>query len=480
MRFFFQVLIPLALCTSIESKNVHDEKELAFQPMQLTDGSIFNAYVRPDVSTFYENTNNIRKQRKVKEVKPRYLSQVGKYCNLTPYDDEIVVDNSMKATVKAFECARLTINPGERVCFSRGKCKKTFSVMPGKSNYEYDCNESYAEIKDLDDEEIGCRGLPNMSRIMGPNILKTYFTLKKSVDFAGRYRRMTGIDYLSRYPRSKPIHNMWRADFFGQQHTVETKENHFVSLPTESELEIVAAEGTETRLSETYLPPLQGHRSPESTMTMTLSVLSCAPRVFEVENFLSDVEVDYIMKVGQEVITDNAKTENFDGTDVESKINREHSPIIDTVYRRAADLLRIDEALLRNRHEHEYPDLGSKRSIAEGLDIVHHNVGDGDMKASHEFDFPDTMDEYQPTRFVTLAIYLNEDMEGGETSFPTWINAESSDDLRITPKKGKVVFFYSLLPDGNMDGLAQHASLPVTEGEKWVIYLRVWDPIFER
>jgi len=35
------------------------------------------------------------------------------------------------------------------------------------------------------------------------------------------------------------------------------------------------------------------------------------------------------------------------------------------------------------------------------------------------------------------------------------------------------------LPDGNLDDFSQHAAEPVVSGEKWLINLWVWDPIFE-
>ena len=79
----------------------------------------------------------------------------------------------------------------------------------------------------------------------------------------------------------------------------------------------------------------------------------------------------------------------------------------------------------------------------------------------------------QPQRFATLLLYLNEPEAGGETTFPRWINAETREALKATPKRGKAVLFYSYLPDGNMDDLSQHSAAPVIEGEKWLINLWV-------
>ena len=49
-------------------------------------------------------------------------------------------------------------------------------------------------------------------------------------------------------------------------------------------------------------------------------------------------------------------------------------------------------------------------------------------------------------RFATLLLYLNEEgLEGGETTFPKYVNAESFDQLRVNPEEGKVRFTFPFL-----------------------------------
>jgi prolyl 4-hydroxylase len=69
-------------------------------------------------------------------------------------------------------------------------------------------------------------------------------------------------------------------------------------------------------------------------------------------------------------------------------------------------------------------------------------------------------------------------MEGGETIFPRWANAETFHELKVVPEVGKAILFYSQLPDGNMDDLSQHAANKIKEGEKWLTNLWVWDPVY--
>ena len=65
-------------------------------------------------------------------------------------------------------------------------------------------------------------------------------------------------------------------------------------------------------------------------------------------------------------------------------------------------------------------------------------------------------------RFATFIIYLNDDMEGGETEIPL-INK------KIEPEKGKGILFFNLENDLlNRRELSKHAGLPPTKGEKWM------------
>jgi prolyl 4-hydroxylase len=128
-----------------------------------------------------------------------------------------------------------------------------------------------------------------------------------------------------------------------------------------------------------------------------LQVLSCAPRVYLIDNFLSEVEVDHFidlatgMKLQRSTTSGNFGDSSTSKNDVASTrtsentwVHRHTSPLIDTIYRRAADLLHIDEALLRHRTADEYPELKSKKSIAESLQVVHYGVGQ-EYTAHHDF-----------------------------------------------------------------------------------------------
>ena len=69
--------------------------------------------------------------------------------------------------------------------------------------------------------------------------------------------------------------------------------------------------------------------------------------------------------------------------------------MIDAIYRRAADLMQMNEALLRTRDEDEMPDYPyARETIAENLQLVHYSVGQ-EYTPHHDFGYAPVGDEYQ-------------------------------------------------------------------------------------
>lgn len=308
-----------------------------------------------------------------------------------------------------------------------------------------------------------------------------YNKMARNRKFAEEYKHITGREYLTMYPRPKPVHFMWPADYFGQEHWVATRETHFKSIPHE-QLSPVEEVGLERVLKEEDPRILSEYREP-GLLNMTLKVVSIRPRAYEIDNFLSEVEVDHIVNyakttemhlstVGQGTDASKAKVR----TSYNTWVGRETDQVFDTVYRRAADLLRIDEALFRDRDESEFPHWPNRVTVGEQLQLVHYSERQ-EYTAHHDFGYAAVDDKLQPARFATLLLYLNDVKEGGETEFPRWINGETPEPLRVKARKCKAALFYSFLPDGNLDDLSQHAARSVVEGEKYLINLWVRDPI---
>ena len=390
----------------------------------------------------------------------------------------------LMAICPPFEAVGTATFPSHRFYFADdedpNKILKRFTVVEGQSVMYYD------PFVVEGDEKATRRNLESLTL----DEYEKYEKRARTMRFNQIYRETTGRDYLPIYPRNKLTHFLWPADYYGQQHWATTKETHFVDIPPDTKAKKITAQGEERILAESEPRLLQEYRK-DDVLNMTLTVLSCAPRVFEIDNFLSEAEVDHIIELANAINLRKSTTTgggdgNTDGSDStgtrtskNSWIDRERSPVVDAIYRRAADLLLLDESLLRRRGKTELPEFGSKKAISESLQLVHYENSQ-QYTAHHDYGFGDIEDEEQEERYATLLLYLNEGMTGGETCFPRWENTETSDGLCATPKKGKAVLFFSLLPDGNMDDLSQHAAEPVTDGEKWLINLWLHDPWFKQ
>ena len=336
-----------------------------------------------------------------------------------------------------------------------------------------------------------------------------YNMWKLNQAYARDYLIRTKRLWLANFPRPAPFHFMHNAEHFGKTLTFKSWESHFTSRPPRSDLEKISFDDhehrmhRETRYGKDLSIALPKYRQGSAReLELKMEAISCAPQVFQIDDFLSKVEVEHIIdlvKDGSRNITlsrsavhpggvsdyssdgDKVGNEQADTTTRSSTnawIEREATPIVDSIYRRAADLLGIDEALMRHRSDEEHPELATDHSIAERMQLVHYAEGE-QYNAHHDFSFPVFGNRHQPSRFATLLLYLNDVEEGGETIFPRAINSESHDGISVKPKAGTAIFFYNVLPDGNLDDLSQHQSAPVRSGEKYLANLWIWDPIID-
>ena len=361
-----------------------------------------------------------------------------------------------------------------------------FFVRAGTSVYFYN------PFSHHDDDVGACRHGNNNNKYRSVAALSEHDQIRYDAqvlnyEFGKAYKEFTGgSEWLSMYPRSPPLHPIWPTDYIGQQHTVYSRETQFHSnVPASSSSRRILS-WSELENHEEIAHPRQRH---PGEMEINLTVLSCEPRLLEIQHFLSDVEVDHILELakGRNLHLSTTGKDDKDGkADVDTRtsyntwISRYSSPIVDAIYRRVADVLHIDESLLRHRSQNVTDRRGaSSQPLSEDLQLVHYEDGQ-QYTAHHDFSYPDRSGDGQwspPSRSINVLMYLNEGMEGGETSFPRWRNGETTRGLNVVPQKGKAVIFYMVTPDGNLDDLTQHAALPVTQGEKWLANLWIWDPV---
>lgn len=450
--------------------------------------------VQPNVSSFYRDAAGSSPGRN--PVTPAYKGQVRSFINLS--DKEVVLFLE-KNKGPSIELRHLDPMSGKGMSVVQGQTLYFADTM-GRLIQRFPIDADSGTLHVYDPYYI--EGYPEVTEsyvsMLSQELQSLYKQWRRTIEFSQHYTKATGRAFLSHSrsqttPLTPPKHSMWRADYFGQEHWVTTREVHYDRLPPAKHLQVLPRLSRDRELANDDSRLLANYRvggetssssSSLPTMNMTLKVLSCAPRVFEIKNFLSPVEVQHVLDIAQAMTLRDSSTGTGTGhanrRSQNTWIFREESPIIDSIYRRAADLLRIDEGLLRDHAGRDTDaDAGTiVPTAAEPLQVVHYTPGQ-EYKTHVDFAYPRVDDPLQPTRFATLLLYLNEGMQGGETTFPRWMNAETSRDLKIKPELGKAVVFYSQLPDGNMDELSQHAALPVQTSEKYLANMWIWDPYVE-
>lgn len=115
------------------------------------------------------------------------------------------------------------------------------------------------------------------------------------------------------------------------------------------------------------------------------------------------------------------------------------------------------------------------REHGEAFNILRYEIGQ--KYASHYDAFNPA--EYGPQksqRVASFLLYLSDVEEGGETMFP-FENGSNMDigyeydeciGLKVKPRQGDGLLFYSVYVNGTIDPTSLHGSCPVIKGEKWV------------
>jgi prolyl 4-hydroxylase len=364
--------------------------------------------------------------------------------------------------------------------------------------------------------------------------------------FSRDYLVKTGRHYLSVFPQplvpevvqeiasssDEGMMPMWGADFLGQVHSIETSELYFTAIP--NALPKLSRDDFLPDVEQQRCLEMKKYRSSQvkgngnisnSTMQLDIKVVSCAPRVLEVKRFLSPVEVQHLIDLASGSKGDvsmqsstvmasgindkkvRSSTKQVNRSSTGGWIHREQDALVDGIFRRVADLLGVDERMMRDqRPAHligtdDYESLPTHDRIVEAMQLLRYEPGEH-YSAHHDFTYPSVFHRYQPKRYATVLLYLtgegdviengirrsrskksaadgeSEDgLAGGETTFPRAITTEFHDGVKVKPQSGKAILFYNVLPDGNMDDLSQHAGEKVEAGVKYVANIWVWDPI---
>lgn len=266
---------------------VEDEEDPMLAKMPGLD---FKAYRRADISSMYRDEPGVRVERT-----PSFHGQAGKFVNMSPerldlyYDANEGPPGNFLSTAGPFESTGTATFPDHVFYFIQPRTEEvvcSFRTQKGVSIYY--CDPFVAN--DPSDPSAGVHKGPTLSKLdLDAEQQKLYDSAQFNREFAPMYKNFTGgSEWLGNFPTEPPRHHMWRADYFGQEHHIQTRETHFVELPPEELLHRIATK--DMRRNTTDSVSLMDYRAP-GVMNITIKAVSVAPRIFQIDGFLSDVEV---------------------------------------------------------------------------------------------------------------------------------------------------------------------------------------------
>jgi len=201
----------------------------------------FEVYIQPNL------TSMTRSSTPVQAKTPRFNGLAAKFFNMSPdtvmlyWDPMTGREPTLISRLTPFYTAGTASFPGHNFLVtpvnynfaSNRKVLQRFVVSEGISNYYYD------PLNNPNDTEETNLNLATLTLKQ----YEMYEKMKRTQNFNIEYKKVTGREYLSHFPRQKPAHFMWPADYFGQSHWVTSPEVHFLQLPEPKDLHSITTYG---------------------------------------------------------------------------------------------------------------------------------------------------------------------------------------------------------------------------------------------
>jgi len=270
------------------------------------------------------------------------------------------------------------------------------------------------------------------------------------------------------------------------------------SLKSDAEEEAYESSSFEVQTTSTYYS--EASRSERlADVGIAPVLISESPRIIVVDNFLTNNECDNIMRLAR---PDLRRSRVASGLEIEGRTSsgtfltgrKEKDRTVVTIEKKIADFM--NNTSVRELYDwHNHPLMR-----AEAMQVVKYETG----QFYHEH--YDNKAGQTSMRAATFMMYLSDSEGGGATYFPRAIPLEFDDDacgprrpnspstatsssgmdqnsllwgndgvyrtpdpgIRIVPRKGRAVLFWSKKPDGCEDLNSIHAAETVMRGEKWI------------
>ncbi|XP_020974848.1 probable prolyl 4-hydroxylase 9 isoform X1 [Arachis ipaensis] len=220
---------------------------------------------------------------------------------------------------------------------------------------------------------------------------------------------------------------------------------------------------------------LAGESGDDSITSIPFQVLSWQPRALYFPNFATAEQCESIVDIAKAGLKPSTLALRKGETEENTKGIRTSSGVfISASEDKTGTLEVIEEKIARATM--------IPRSHGEAFNILRYEIGQRYNSHYDAFN-PSEYGPQKSQRVASFLLYLTDVQEGGETMFPFEFGIiilqngsnmdgsysyESCIGLKVRPRQGDGLLFYSLFPNGTIDPTSLHGSCPVIKGEKWV------------
>ncbi|KAK4488422.1 hypothetical protein RD792_004185 [Penstemon davidsonii] len=206
----------------------------------------------------------------------------------------------------------------------------------------------------------------------------------------------------------------------------------------------------------------RGDSGEESVEPIPFQILSWNPRALYFPNFASAEQCEGVIKMAKAHLKPSAlalregeTAENTKG--IRTSASEDKTGILDHIESKIAKATMIP------------------KNHGEAFNVLRYEIGQSYHSHFDAFN-PAEYGPQKSQRVASFLLYLSDVEEGGETMFP-FENGQNMDanydfrkcvGLKVKPRRGDGLLFYSLFPNGTIDPTSLHGSCPVIKGEKWV------------
>ncbi|KAL9316896.1 hypothetical protein ACSQ67_013413 [Phaseolus vulgaris] len=197
-------------------------------------------------------------------------------------------------------------------------------------------------------------------------------------------------------------------------------------------------------------------------------VLSWSPRIILLHNFLSSEECDYLRAIALPRLHISTVVDTKTGMGIKSEVRTSSGMFLNPQERKYPMVQAIEKRI--SVYSQIPVENGELMQVLSSTGTRRINITNLIMTI---FLTPQFNLKRGGQRIATMLMYLSDNVEGGETYFPSAGSGECScggklvKGLSVKPTKGNAVLFWSMGLDGQSDPSSVHGGCEVISGEKW-------------